>query len=400
MLMRAVNTESLDVRIRDAFTTFDKIDEVDVKILEGLSLLGPRNVSLIAKHLGMPPTTVRYRIRQMLDDSILLLHLIPYHTNMGLKKAVIFVEAVLGYEDLLLDCLRVNDFWLYLCRIYGPFEGWGGIWTVPKKNVEDFNFFFKSLIDLGVAKSVEINWTTCHEGIPVKSRWFSIEENSWGFNWDEWIKEVETIEGKLPWTLEEPDDWLIKVDYEDLLIIKELEIDGRATLTEISKKLGIPVEKLKYHFREHVLKRGLVEGYQIEIFRFPSLSSELLFFKFEFDSYEKFVKFALALRDKPFPIHLGKVIGENALTSHIYLPKTEFRKFIKALSILIRKGLLKRYHYVIQDMNLQWRETIPYEHFENGDWDYDHKKHIEDLGKILQESRKDVSLNVTRKDFF
>jgi DNA-binding Lrp family transcriptional regulator len=254
-----------DVKIREALSTLNKIDEIDVKILEGLALLGPRNLTLIAEHLGMPPTTVRYRVCRMLDDSILFLHLNPYHTNMGLRKAVIFVEAVLGYEDLLLDCLRVNDFWLYLCRIYGPYEGWGGIWTVPNDNVDDFKVFLKRLLDLGVAKSVEINWTTCHEGIPVKSRWFSIEENSWVFNWNEWIKEVEEIEGELPYTVKDPEDWPIRVDYTDLLIIKELEINGRATMTDISKKIGIPLETVKYHFREHVSKFDLIEGYQIDI---------------------------------------------------------------------------------------------------------------------------------------
>jgi len=384
--MNNTNIEIVDEKLRDAFTTLGKIDDVDVKILEALSFLGPRNLALVAKHLEIPATTVRYRVSQMLDDSILFLHLNPYHTNMGLRKALVFIEAIKGYENLLLDCLRVNDYWLYLCRIYGPYEGWCGIWTIPKDNVDDFNFFFNSLIELGVAKSVEINWTTCHEGIPVKSRWFSIEENRWVFNWDEWIREVETIEGDLPWTLVEPDDWPIKVDYEDLLIIKELEKDGRKPLTEISKILNIPVETVKYHFREHISKRGLIENYQIEIFRFPSLSSELLFFKFEFDSYDNFKKFALSLHDKPFPIHLGKVIGENALTSHIYLPKKEFRKFIDALSTLIRQGLLKGYRYFIQDLFLQWRETIPYQHFENGMWKYDAYRQREELENIIRKS--------------
>ena len=184
----------------------------------------------------------------------------------------------------------------------------------------------------------------------------------------------------------EPDDWPIKVDYEDLLIIKELEKDGRKPLTEVSKILNIPVETVKYHFREHISKRGLIEDYQIEIFRFPSLISELLFFKFEFDSYDNFRKFALSLHDKPFPIHLGKVIGENALTSHIYLPKKEFRKFICALSTLIRRGLLKGYRYFIQDLFLQWRETIPYEHFENGRWKYDAYRQRKELENIIRKS--------------
>jgi len=51
-------------------------------------------------------------------------------------------------------------------------------------------------------------------------------------------------------------------------------------------------------------------------------------------------------------------------------------------------------------MNLQWRETIPYEHFKDGDWNYDHNKHMEDLGEILRESRKNFSPNFSRKDVF
>jgi hypothetical protein len=144
------------------------------------------------------------------------------------------------------------------------------------------------------------------------------------------------------------------------------------------------MEKTKYHFREHVAKRGVIEGYQVEIFRFPFLVSEFLFFKFEFDSYEKMAKFALSLHDKPFPTFLGKVLGENSLITHIYLPRLEFRKFIKALSTLIRKNLLKRYHYVIQDMFQHWRQTIPYDHFEDGGWNYDNEEQHESLRKILE----------------
>ncbi len=383
-LMGSANVDSLDTQIRDLFSAWKKIDDTDVKILEGLSLLGPRNLVLIAKHLDMPTTTVRYRVRRMLDESLLFLHLNPFHTYMGLKKVVIFVEANPGYEDVLLECMKIHDFWLFLCRIYGPYEGCGGIWAVPKGRDEDFKDFLQNLLNVGVAKSIEVNWTTCHEGIPVKSRWYSVEERTWTFDWGEWVKEVEAIEGELPFTMIDPDDWPIRVDYEDLLIIKELEIDGKKTLTDISRKLGIPFEKVKYHFREHVSKRGLIEGYQVEVARFPYLFSEYLFFKFEFDSYDKMRKFALSLLDKPFPCFLGKVIGENAFITQIYLPKWEFRRFIENLSTLIKRGFLKRYHYVIQDAYQVWRETIPYQHFKKGKWHYDAEGYQEKINIVLE----------------
>ena len=379
-----LNFNNNDIRIREALTAWNKLDETDVKILEAISLMGPRNLALIARHLQMPQTTVRFRVKRMLSSSILFSHLNTYHTNMGLKKVFLFVEAAPGLEDELLECLKVNDFWTFLCRIYGPYEGCGGIWTIPKANVDDFHIFLKTLQDAGVAKRAEGIWSTCIHGIPVKSRWFSAEEDAWIFKWNEWINEVETIEGELPYTLVEPVDWPILVDYEDVLIIKELEKNGLASLTDISKTLGINLEKVKYHFREHISKRELIEGYQAEIYRFSFPLSEILFFKFEFDDYGKMKKFALSLNDKPIAINLGKVLGENALVSHIYLPKREFRRFIDTLSTLIKRGLLKQYHYFIQDIHKTYRRTIPYEYFENGRWNYDNENHHKELKRILE----------------
>jgi len=382
--MVQVDKDRLDVRIRQALTTWKKIDETDIAILEGLSMIGPRNLALIAKQLGLPASTIRFRVRRMISNSILFLHLNPYHTNMGLKKVVLFIEAVPGFEDLLLKCLKIVDFWIQLFRIYRPYEGCGGVWTIPKENVEDFSSFLKSLQDRGIAKSIEAHWSTCFQGVPVRKRWYSEGEGSWGFNWEEWANELETIQGELPYTLVEPEDWPIKADYIDLLIIKELEIDGRATLNYISKKLNQPLPKIKYHFYNHVLKQGLVEDYQVEIYRFPFPVCELLFFKFEFDEYDKMVKFALSLLDKPFAIFMGKVLGENSLISQIYMPKWEFRKFVHTLSILIRRGFMKKYRYFIEDMYQTWRETIPYQHFKDGRWNYDNNKHHEELNNILE----------------
>jgi len=38
----------------------------------------------------------------------------------------------------------------------------------------------------------------------------------------------------------------------------------------------------------------------------------------------------------------------------------------------------------MQDLNKTWRETIPYEHFEEGKWSYDNEKHSGDVAKILR----------------
>ncbi len=380
--MSSTRIDDLDIRVRDALTSWKKMDAIDVKILEGVTQLGPRNLSQVAKSTRLPHTTVRFRISRMIRDALLFLHLTPNTSNMGLKRAVVFIEAAFGHETSLMDFLKVNDFWVFLCPIYGPFEGSAGIWEVPHDKTREFQQFLGNLQDMGVAGKIEVLWTTSFHNVSVSSRWFDAEEEAWAFDWEEWIDEVEAIEGELPRILAEPRDWPVNIDYTDLLIIKELEIDARKTLPEISEKLGAPLSKIKYHYHEHVMKRDLVGGYQVEIYRFPFPLCEILFFKFEFDDHEMLERFALSLLDKPIAINIGKVLGEEALVSHVFLPKWQLRGFIRALSILAKRGCLKKYSYYIQDMYNTLRETIPYEHFKTNKWIYNHEYHIDELKRL------------------
>lgn len=377
--MSSIYIDNLDIRVRDALTSWKKLDAIDVNILEGISQLGPRNLLQVAEKIQLPHTTVRFRLTRMLQDSLLFLHLNPDITKMGLKRAVVFMEAAFGFETSFLDFLEINDFWVFLCPIYGRFEGCTGIWAVPNDKTTQFQEFLRHLKDIGVVRKAEALWTTGFHYIPVSSRWFDAKEEAWTFNWDEWVDEVEAAEGELPRILEEPENWPLDADYTDLLILKELEIDARQSLPEISQKLGLPLSKIKYHYYEHVTKRGLFGGYNVEIYRFPFPLCEILFFKFEFDDYERMKKFALSLLDKPIAINIGKVMGENALICHIFLPKWQLRRFIQALSTLAKNGCLKSYHYYIQDMYHTFRETIPYEHFKRNKWHYDHESHIEKI---------------------
>lgn len=102
--------------------------------------------------------------------------------------------------------------------------------------------------------------------------------------------------------------------------------------------------------------------------------------------------------DKPFVGGLGKVLGENTIVGHVYLPRLDFRKFIDALSKLIRADMLRSYNYVILDLRKVKRQTISYEYFKDGLWIYDHNKHIQTLKDLAREikpgSRTSPSISV------
>ena len=98
---------------------------------------------------------------------------------------------------------------------------------------------------------------------------------------------------------------------------------------------------------------------------------------------------------------MGKILGENAFLVEVFLPTTEFRKFVDALSKLAKMKLIRSYKYFIQDLRIRRRQTISGEFFKGKSWIYDHKNHMEMLpkkvSKHLLESESYLKPSTTNK---
>ena len=361
------------------------LDSVDVKILEGLAQHGPRNIAALAEELHIPRGTVISRINHMSSSFYLRLVTTIYHTNLGMKKAVVFAKATPGHEELLFNCLKANKFYIYLSRCYGMFEGCVGIYIIPVEHTDDFEDFLKEVQKLGVTQKIDLHWSTCFHTINRTSNWFDNNAKTWVFHWKNWVEEVFSADSDLPYTLRDPPNFPMKADETDLFIVKELEKDATVSLASIAKKLGTSLQNVRYHFEKHVITNGLIETYQMAILPHDLATSDLLYFILKFNDSAKMAKFAKSLLNKPFVPILGKILGESSLVAQIYLPRQEFRNFIDALSNLARAEFLLDYEYVFQDIRQgKWsRETIPFELFKNGSWIYEHSKHLEALHKLV-----------------
>jgi len=364
----------------------EKLDFSDMRILEGLGLYGPRNSTELARKLNLPREMLRKRLRRMSSHFSLRFHANIYHTNLGLKKAFVIAEAIPGYEDTLFECFKVNDFWIYVCRCYGMNEGCLGLYTVPKNHSDDFEQYFCLFEKLGVARNVKIFWSTCLQSVHSKCKWFNEQTGTWDFRWDEWIREIPLTGTQLPYTLIDPKDFPQKGDEIDVLILKELEKNPKITLVDLAKMFGKSQQFIEYHYRKHILRRGLLESFEVSFSQYNPAVSDLFLFIFRFDNNEKLARFLLSLLDKPFVLALGKILCENAAIADIYLPRSEFRNFIDALSSLTRAGILESYNYIIRDTRKRSRQTISYEYFKHGSWLYDHKKHIENLQNLVKQT--------------
>jgi len=363
-----------------------KFDLLDLRMMEGIGAYSPRNITGLARRLNVPPETLRKRLKRL--RSKIFLYVNVYHTNLGLKKAIVHAQAVPGKEQLLFDALKMNDFWIYVNRCYGINEGCLALYTIPKDHTKEFEDFALELRKFGIANDIKIFWSTCFEAVHARSKWFDPETEQWSFHWDEWINEIPSSPTQLPKTLIDPQDFVVMADEKDVFILKELEKNPVVRFKKLAATMGITQQLAEYHYRRHILERGLLESFEVFDFRFDINASDMFYFFLTFDSKEKFSKFAFSLLNKPFVLGLGKILGENALLAHIYLPKLEFRNFVDVLSKLINSGLLESYSYLIQDLGKAQRQTISYEYFKKKSWIYDHNKHLQNLRSLVEHNVK------------
>jgi DNA-binding Lrp family transcriptional regulator len=361
------------------------LKSVDVKVLEGLGLYDPRNKTKLAAQLNMSRETLSYRIKCLRSHFSLYLQANLYHTNIGLRKAMAFAESKPGYEELLVQCLKSNDYWLYVSQCIGASKCLA-TYGIPAGKEPEFEGFLAKLGESEQVSDVSFFWSTCIHNVNATTTWFDKTSEKWMFPWDSWLKEISTSNRELPYTLKEPEGYFQKADWVDIMILKELEKNYAITFEAIAKQLNTSKQRIKYHFKNHIVKKRMLEGPQILAAHYSGLSPETCFFIFTFKSFKDFSRFATSLLNKPFVRAMGKVYHKDQLFARLYLPRQELRNFIEALSKLVRTRFIETYQYVIEDPAKVERQTISYEFFKDGNWRYDHQKHLEKLQSAIEES--------------
>jgi DNA-binding Lrp family transcriptional regulator len=265
-------------------------------------------------------------------------------------------------------------------------EGCTAVYAVPAEHCHELEEFIYELKRLDVARDVHIYWSTCFQGGRITLNWFDNKSGRWAFAWDEWVKEVQTQKTDLPHTLVESKSYVNRGDEIDIKMLENLEYDATRNLTEIARDLGISRQLARFHYREHLLGRNLIEGFEVFVMRYGSSPSVMVYFAITFHSYETFAKFARSLLDKFFVLTMGKNLGENCLIVEVFLPPEEFRRFVEVLSTMTKMKLVKSYNYAIQDLRIRCRQTISPPLFKEDSWVYDHKIFIEALRQKVSNS--------------
>lgn len=358
------------------------LDQTNAKILKALARYGPRNISNLAKATSLPVTTVRFRLRKMVEKGLLLVTINPNLPKLGLVKAFVIADSTLGHHDHLMKTIENADYWTYIIRCYGKMDGYCAYFAFPAERKRELENYFEEASSLGIFSGHKLSWITNSYYVTPDFACYDFKERKWKLQWQEWMNAIMNAPKELPYNLREADRYETVADKMDLYMIKELEKDAAIDLTKLSKTLRITPQSVGSRFQKHIIERNLIANYNVDIYPFPLEVSDLYNFIIDFDDEEALARFANGSDGKPFIVSFAKVIGKNSLVANVYILKREFSELIRSLNLFYSKGLIKDFHYVTLDQASYKRQTISYRCFENGKWSYDFEERIKKLKGI------------------
>jgi DNA-binding Lrp family transcriptional regulator len=220
--------------------------------------IGP-NISEIARQLGQFKESVRYRYKEKLLNKGFAVHVAVDHEKLGLRRVIMFVDFADPYKAVSQKMMTILSDQGYLASYEKVLPDGRYIIhsSVPEECLEDYREFFGTLQKKGMFKSLELQTFQWFRNPPMKTNLYDFDEGVWDFDWNADTKLDRQAATHVPSSKE-------KFDMIDLLILKQLQMDGNRTLAEMAESLKINYKTLTWHFRKHIEQRKLIKGYVIK----------------------------------------------------------------------------------------------------------------------------------------
>jgi DNA-binding Lrp family transcriptional regulator len=209
---------------------------------------------------------------------------------------------------------------------------------------------------------------------------YNAAERTWEFTWDKWFEGL--MHQKVVERARDPANYVEVTSKHDLLIVKELQKNGRTTLAELASLLNMTLPGAKYHY-DKLLARGVCDNFWVNIFPYPIEISAVYDIMIDFSTPEKMNKFYSFIPKLSFIIDITKVLARNSLLARAYIPEMQVSNMFDFLSQATRKKAWASYSALRLRFETRKSQTISYELFD------DRKKTWRfDLGECVTALRK------------
>jgi len=234
-----------------------RLNEELVQMAQCLADVGPE-INEVARRTNRFKETVRYRYHRFFLDRGITVQAVPSYSRLGFKRLILIAKLAPACEA---NAKSVFNALGELCYLHSftrvMLRGEYVIHVaVPSELAEGCAAVYKALQGAGVFTELEVLAFEEMRNPPMKPEFFDFVRGTWSFDW----ASARGKDTKLPLSVRPRVE---KYDKVDLLILKELDIDAGRKLVKMVENVKVNLNALEFHYREHVLARGLIKGYRL-----------------------------------------------------------------------------------------------------------------------------------------
>ncbi|MGA3405662.1 MAG: AsnC family transcriptional regulator [Candidatus Bathyarchaeia archaeon] len=350
-----------------------------------MAKLGPRNLLEVARHCGIPFTTVYHRIAQIEAKSKQIAILIPSVARIGMVRLVVLAAASAGEEEGVTKAFKIPNLWRAIEPCEGAFTH-HTVQIVPRTLLKQFKEFVAKMSEMNMIKNYRILLTS--DSVPNFPDFSSYNTgtNEWTFDWEGWLRELNDTQPPNR-TIADPEASVVEVDKTDLQIIENLELNARANFTDIARDVQVSPQTVKYRLDSKLLPSGLVKAFQFDVVPYPLEMAAPHEVMLQFTSSEAMNRFFSLAEKLFFVISISKVLHQNALIVRSYTLHTQVPKMFAFFSQMVRSGHIESYSAARLHFSTREMQTISSELFndQTKEWTWNADDYLRELKSIHEE---------------
>lgn len=292
-----------------------KLDAIDKKLIKYLYHSYRKPITQIAKACRISRDQAEYRLKKFESQGFIK------------KYVTIFNYSLLGYNEFTIVWLKLNS---NKESVKKELEKNKNVLSVGEvlskydlfinfvfKNKQEFEEFFNNFLEehKGIF-DYSVFSTTYSELYPLKSF------------------------GELKETLDYPfveDSKEIKIEKKDLEIMKALETNGRAKITDLSKKINLSGELIAYKLKQ-LYKKKIILGNRIQ-FDMEKLGFNFAALKLKLNPLEKNKIKSFCQQHKNINALVFGISKYNCIIQFFYQEESELRNAIKDTNTMLQKNI-------------------------------------------------------------
>ncbi len=226
--------------------------------------VGPA-INSIATALGENKEMLRYRYNRYILGNRMSVHAVPNYRRLGLSRALVVASfppeapSNIWLKDLFNRVAEQNYIMSFERAIQDgynlPPREWLFSIAYPKGRDGELSYYLNRLIRTGILSKALLHTFDKFDVIAMRADCYDFMVNRWNVRLDNERPSDDHI-------IDQECTERCEFDKVDLMIIKALQADANTNLSDIHVP-NVSYKTLTWHWREHVTKRGMIDGYRI-----------------------------------------------------------------------------------------------------------------------------------------